>query len=180
MSSPARAKRAELKFSHLTDDFHLALGRVTESFAALEAQLKLVAGLLLDRADVELGQIVTAEQPFRGLVALVSSLTRYRIGDGPRLRELEALLSRASDVEARRNRVTHSGWDHALTSMRGDPRRRARVKLTARKGKGLVLDLQDMRAAEIDEIAVEADTVTWDITIAWGRLAQEHRTWGTR
>lgn len=163
-----KPERREHFVSHLSDEFFLALGEVTATFATLEQWLKLLAGLLISRDDQELGQIVTAQLPFRGLIDLVSSLALYRYGDGPRRREIEAILSAAGQVEQRRNQVTHSDWGPGRT-----PGKRIRVKQTARKGKGLFLALEDMSAADIRGIASDADVAGLAVAKMWALITHE-------
>lgn len=155
----------DLLHLHLPDEFFLALGRVTAHFTALEGQLKHLATLLVSEADQELGQILTAEMSFRGIVTLVSALSLHGLKDRALRTKIESLLTRAAAVEDRRNRVIHSEWWPGESD-----EVRIRWKTTARKGKGLVHTTEVMRASDIEEIAVEASAVAagiGKIATAW-------------
>jgi hypothetical protein len=152
------------------DDFFRALGRVTASFAALEHQLQVLASLLISRTDQELGRIVTAELSFRKLVDVVSSLARYRMGDEPRHRELNALLARAATAEDRRRCVTPAEWGPGSVA-----ETRVRVRMALRKNRGLRLELPGMTAADVDEVAAEASAIAAEVSKTWARLSRERR-----
>jgi hypothetical protein len=162
--------------SHLSNDFFVALGKVTAEFASLEHSLKVLAGLLLHKTDQELGQIVTAQLSFRSLLDLVGSLALYRVSDDPAHGEIDELLSRAERVEKRRNRVTHSDWGPA-TVREPDREKRARFKTTARRAKGLSFELENMSPTDVEDIAIEASALAGDVLEMWVQLTQEGR-WG--
>jgi hypothetical protein len=151
----------------LSDEFYVALGRVTAHFAVLESQIEFLTWSLIGR-DQRLGQIVTAELPFRGVVALLSSIFRHRV-DAEALRsELEGILNRAMEVEQRRNRVTHSEW-----GMGDAPDTRTRIKVTARKGKGIRHEFEQMKASDIEVIAVDASRVATELLQFSSKLPAE-------
>src|SRR5262245_36239203 len=86
-----------------------AIGLVTVNFALLESALSSLVWELIG-ADQRLGQTITAEVSFRNLVALPSSLSRFRNFTGERLETCEALLNRSLEAEGHRNAVAHSLW----------------------------------------------------------------------
>jgi hypothetical protein len=148
----------------LSDEFYIALGRVTAHFAVLEAQIEFLTWSLIGR-DQGLGQIVTAQVSFRGLLDLLSSIFRHRVADEALRAELDAVLRRAEAVERRRNLVTHSEWGMGST-----PETRTRIKMTARQGKGLKHEFEPMTHAEIELISIEAGDVALALQQFSGKL----------
>jgi hypothetical protein len=153
--------------THLSDEFYLALGKVTAQFQTLEVELKHVAEALVSTTDQELGQIITAQLSFGATVALVGALHTHRVYDEAKLTALDAIFRRASLVEQRRNSVTHSDW---WPSMK-EPEVRVRVKSSAR-GK-LEHRVEPMRTSDIEAIADEASIVAADLAKVWFKLMTE-------
>jgi len=151
----------------LSEEFFLALGRVTAHFAILEEQVEFLTWSLMGN-DQRLGQIVTAEMSFRNKVALLSSVFRHRVDDDSVRDELEQILSRATAVEVQRNVVIHSSW-----GLGDSPETRTRFKKTARKGKGIEHQFEQMTAAQIESIAHEASAVAMDLSAFAHKLPAE-------
>lgn len=108
-----------------------ALGRLTISFSTLEMS---VAGLIwvLIGSTQRVGQAVTAELPFDGMVNLFCSLYRIHVTDPIKIRALESLRKRLISVGIKRNRYVHTTWlqnveDAGMTGM----------KVTAKAKRGL-------------------------------------------
>ena len=68
-----------------------------------------------------------AQLSFGAVVALLSSLYRHRLPDEARWEVLDSILARSLEVEAQRNRVTHSLW------AKEDTGKTVRTKITAQK-----------------------------------------------
>lgn len=142
----------------LSDDFCVALGRVTANFSLLEEELKIMATALINPKDQQLGEIITAEIPFRGVVGLVSALFAHRCDDVTQRRVLDDILTRAMQVEARRNAMIHSEWLSAP-----GPEERIRIKTTAKKKTGLQHHTETMKAADISAIADQASELASEV-----------------
>lgn len=134
----------------LSDPFYVALGKVAAYFALLEDQIEFLTWSLIGR-DQRLGQVITAQTYFRPLLALLSAVFRHRIADEALCAELDALLERAERVRRRRNQVTHCVWAG------GDSMKTiTRIRMTVQVEKGLTHDFQQMTAAEIERVALDA------------------------
>lgn len=131
------------------EELDAAIGRVIESFSFLEESLENVITMLLD-VDNEIGEIVTAELSFKGLLNLFSSLFKHKHdrgdfvveGEDPeeRFRELLKLCYRA---EEERNRIVHSSY----------VARRYRVKKTAKARSGLRTTVENLDASRMLDIS---------------------------
>lgn len=160
--------------TQLDDEFLVELGRVTETFSALEHSLKLLAGAMVSEDD-ELGRIITAQLPFRALLDLVGSLALYRfehnpleVEGTPLLEHIVRVLRDAEAVEQRRNDIIHSAW---MLGMFTDTA--IRVKHTARKKKGLAMAHEHMAPRDMRVIAADASACGADVIKAWARLAHD-------
>ena len=80
-------------FSRIGTAHLVALGKITANFSQLEDELCRLIWYLLG-PDEQLGQVVTAELSFRGLVNLAGALARHRTSDPGPLQEVEAGLVR--------------------------------------------------------------------------------------
>jgi hypothetical protein len=131
------------------DDVLRAIGDVTVSFAALEdAVQSFVRSMLAEHQRV--GQIITAELPFKGSRALASSLYLERHGEDDDYAALRRLLRRAEGMEERRNQIIHSVW------AAGDkPHTVTRIKMTAKERRGAHFAFSEMSATDIEAIASE-------------------------
>src|SRR2546426_6141727 len=124
-----------------------AIGQVTVNFALLESALSTFVWELIS-AEQRLGQTITAELSFRNLVALASSLSRFRNLTGETLERCEALLNRALEAEGHRNAVAHSLWAAGHT-----PASVTRIKVTAKKSKGLNHQFVQMTVDDLQKVA---------------------------
>lgn len=97
-------------------EFDAALGQVLIAFSVLERNLSEVVTILLDLSP-DMGQIVTAEQSFRGLVNLMSSIVKYKtergdfnIDSDESYKEIQEILKLCFKAEEHRNQVVHSRY----------------------------------------------------------------------
>lgn len=131
----------------LDDQFLLALGRVTANFAVLEDAVSFFLWSIIGR-DQRLGQIISAELSFKAIRALLSAVFHHRVSDETLRHELETLLNQVSEVEERRNILVHSSWGVGDT-----PKTKTRIKMTAKKGKGIRHQFEQLAAADIEAVA---------------------------
>lgn len=137
------------------EEIDAAIGRVIESFSFLEESLANIITILLD-VDNEVGEIVTSELSFKGLLNLFSSLFKYKYDRGDfvvededpeeRLKELLKLCYRA---EEERNKIVHSSY----------VARRYRVKKTAKARSGLKTIIENLDASRMLDISDFIGTV---------------------
>ena len=130
------------------DEFDAALGRIVESFSFLEGSLQNLITLLLD-VSTELGSIITAELPYKGLINLASSLFKYRNSleeyavEGEDCSDrFKELMSLCSQAEEHRNRIIHSSYVG-----------RYRIKTTAKAKSGLKTAVEDIDADKLLDIS---------------------------
>ena len=134
-----------------------ALGKVNVYFAALESQIEFLTWSLINSEQM-IGQIITSELSFKGKVNLLSSIFIYRVENEEHQDELDAILTKAIQVEERRNVVVHSQW------LGGGPGpNHLRIKKTAKKGKGIKHQFVHVSTEEIEGIADDASLVAGDL-----------------
>lgn len=137
------------------EEFDAALGKVVESFSFLEQSLcNLIALFLGVRND--LGEIVTAELSFKGLINMVSSLFKYKNDRGDFVVEGEDCAARFKELmslcfvaEQRRNEIIHSSYVS----------RRFRVKKTAKAKSGLKTTVEPIDSSKLLDISDFIGTV---------------------
>jgi hypothetical protein len=131
------------------EQFDAALGRVVESFSYLESNLKNLIVLLLGVPN-DIGQIVTAELSFKGLVHMASSLFKHKHDQGEFVVENEDTEARFSELaglcfsaEEHRNKIVHSSY----------VLRRFRIKTTAKTKGGLKTTVDAIDADKLLDIS---------------------------
>ncbi len=142
---PPRARAA--KVEPPTGDHLRAIGQITANFAVLELVVSLSAWSLIG-SDQTLGQIITAELSFRKLLDLLSNLYRLRVNHPQLTEELDGLIAQAAQAEEKRNVITHSYWAAGDTHETS-----TRVKMTAKRYKGLKHRSEPMSVEALNEIA---------------------------
>lgn len=142
---PPRMRAA--KVEPPTTDHLRAIGQITANFAMLEVIVAMSVWSLIG-PDQRLGQIITAELSLRKLLDLLSNLYELRVNDPQLIKELKGLIAEASRAEKKRNVITHSYW------AAGDTHDiRTRVKMTAKRHKGLKHQSEPMSVEDLDDIA---------------------------
>ncbi len=147
-------------FQHPVPEEHLkSIGDITVSFAALESFIQYLVGSMLD-ANQRIGQVITIELSFKNLRALLISLYIEKHGkedeDFKRLREL---MTRAGQVEEKRNQITHSTWGY-----NSDTKTITRMKATAKEKRGFRFQHENISAEDLSKFAAEIRILTGDIT----------------
>jgi hypothetical protein len=138
------AMNEELPTASAPPGYLIGLGKLVANFQSVEIAIALIVwGLIAEEQQV--GRIITSQLSFSKLLDVGSSLLRYRVGDDHEVvAELEGLLRRASEVEQKRNRLTHSAW-----AVGDDGEEVVRLKWTARRGQGL---RQQEGSVAVDEL----------------------------
>ena len=145
---------------HKQKDFLAAIGRVTINFAALERRLHWLAWFLIGGNHPEVPPCTTVDLSFGKLVRLVGSLHLVREKDQAVTDELSAILTRAYQVEEKRNTITHSDWGSTSESL---VRFKARAKGQKKKSKALRWDLEKITVDQIEDVARLIEDVTADL-----------------
>jgi hypothetical protein len=134
----------------LSDEHHRAIGRISVNFSDVEAWAGFFIWQLVG-PDQLVGQIVTAEMSFSRKLDLLSSLFRHRFKDETLREKLSKLVGRLANLEQRRNTTLHSSWLHQSI----DRTEATRLKITAKRKKGLQQAKQVIKPAELDALADE-------------------------
>jgi hypothetical protein len=144
-------------YSILAPDQLQALGQITANFTILEDFLKSLITDLIGY-DSTIAKIITCELSFRKLVDLLATISAYRIADEEKLKTMKQIISRAGEVENKRNTVVHSGWTFGRSA--GSV---TRIKTTAKRKHGLRSHEEPMETATLYAIADEIAELSGDI-----------------
>lgn len=156
----------------LPDDFVNGLGGVTANFGTLEIYVGfLVTSMISPNQPV--GQIIAAELSFQRLLGVADSLARYYLEAGqtnqPAFDRLADLLKRAGQAEEKRNTVVHSSWATDDANVNAI----SRIKVTARRSKGLRWQNEAYTAEQVHALADEIRSVATDLSAAMGELHKQ-------
>ncbi len=123
-----------------------AIGQVTHAFSNLELQLAFVAMTLIGD-DQSVGLVVTSKMSFSTLCSIIDALAaHYFEQDQALLDDFKRVVRKATDLEQKRNAMTHSGWgENENASL-------SRIKFSIRKGR-LQTRMQDTTPGELEELA---------------------------
>lgn len=142
----------------------LQIGDMTVSFAMLEHTLQRFLGsLILEHQRV--GQILSAELPFKTLRALIISLYVERHGQDVDFKALRNLLIRAGKVEEKRNQITHSVWGQGK-----DKDHITRIKMTAKEKAGLQFVFEDVSDLQLKEFVDSIKELCSDVSVFHSNL----------
>jgi hypothetical protein len=133
------------------------IGDVTVSFAMLESQIQSFTGSLVMEHQ-RVGQIITAELPFRSLRALTVSLYLDRHGEDGDCAELRELMRRAAVLEDQRNQITHSVWGAGDTADTV-----TRIKMTAKEKRGAQFKFVNTGADDLGKLANDMKILANDV-----------------
>lgn len=91
------------------DDHLLAIGKIAVRHGQLDNALRMIVGQLAG-VSKEQALDATARQGSRDLRERIRKLAKKRLGEGPALVCLDALIERASRMSDKRNELLHSVW----------------------------------------------------------------------
>jgi hypothetical protein len=151
-------------FSTISNAHLIALGRITANFSQLEDELCRLIWYLLG-PDEQLGQVVTAELSFRGLVNLAGALARHRTSDPTTLQEVEAALKSAIQAEQERNAMVHSTWFAHSTQDEV-----SRTKLTAKREHGRNVQFEMVAPGTIENVATHIAEATFSVMQTYAKM----------
>jgi hypothetical protein len=137
------------------DELYKAIGKVSNYYSGLESYISSLIWVLIG-AGQGVGEIITSELSFPRLITLLRCLFRYRKSDPMEIEKLNSILTRATDIELRRNRVIHSMW--AVSTQSNDL---LRVKTTARSKTGLKYHFD---RTNFDELKKLTDDIVYTIS----------------
>ena len=153
---------------HPVPDQHLkSIGDITVSFALLESQIQTLIGSMLNERQ-RIGQIITAELSFKNLRALMISLYIERHGkEDVDFVQLKELMTRAGQVEDKRNQITHSIW-----GVGKDTDTITRIKTTAKEKHGIRFHFEDVSSGYLANFATEIKVLAEEIQRYWIHLME--------
>lgn len=143
----------------ISDEHCLAIGKISVAFAELEAWVSFFVWQLIG-PDQFVGQMVTAEMSFSRMLDLLSSLFQHRCKNTQEINDLKVLISRISSLEQKRNMVQHSLFIQQSTN----PSEATRLKITAKRKKGLLHSQQVLEPKDFDVIARDLQAAKFDLS----------------
>ncbi len=154
---------------HPVPDQHLrSIGDITVSFALLESIIQSLVGSMLNDPQ-RIGQIITAELSFKNLRALMISLYIERHGrEDSDFEELKGLMTRAGQIEDKRNQITHSIWGAGK-----DADTITRIKTTAKEKHGIRFCFEDVSYGYLSDFATEIKVLAGEIQTYWIHLVEK-------
>jgi hypothetical protein len=156
---------------HPVPDSLLArIGDMTVSFALLEYEIQTLAGSQI-QDDQRITQTITAELSFKQLRALTTSLYRERHGEDADFETRRSLMKRAADLEANRNRITHSIWAAGER-----PDTVTRIKTTAKEKHGRRVDFQyEVSEQDLRDVADNIKRLAKEVQRFWIDLIEARK-----
>jgi len=149
----------------LSDEYLRAIGRITVNFAVLERGISSCVESLIS-SDPKLGHIITAGLSFRSLLDLLSSLYKYRNDNPNAITKLDKLIAQIARTGQKRDIITHSFW---VIDFPGDEREeKIRGKITAKRNKGLMFQVEKVSVEELNKIADEIAEVLYEVNEYFG------------
>ncbi len=130
---------------------------MTVSFAMLEQVIQFFTWMLFNE-NQRIGQIATAQIPFRNLRPLLISLYLERYGKDNDFKKLECLLKKADTVGKRRNQITHSFWGAG-----GDADSITVIKPTTNVKFGYVFPSKYVSSEDLSSFVIEIKELTSEI-----------------
>jgi hypothetical protein len=147
---------------HSIPNEHLMqIGDITVSFALLEFVMKSIVGNLLSK-DIQIGEIITSEMPFKGIRVLALSLYIKKYGKDEEYNNLNRLMKLTSKIEERRNQIMHSMW-----AVGKDTNHIVRIKSSSKESKGLQYKVEEMSEMDLKATAIEIQGVAGDLSRFW-------------
>jgi hypothetical protein len=113
----------------MTDEQLRAIGWIVTEFANLEGMLAIVVGVFAGVSHERPGMILTTQLSFSNLVSVFESLVYDLNPSEEALDIVHDLVTRARNVNDRRNGIIHSTWSEGNT-----PDKAIRVKMSLKKG----------------------------------------------
>ena len=132
----------------VSDELALEIGRISVAFADVEAWVGFFIWSLIG-PDQHVGQIVTSEMSFSRQLDMLVSLFRHRCDDSAKIERLRQLVARLSETEQQRNTFLHSLWTHQSP----DPSEALRLKITAKRKKGLSHAKETVSVSQLHKVA---------------------------
>jgi hypothetical protein len=151
------------------------LGKITANFSFLEDVLSSCIVKLLFGNDPEeqiKGRIITAELSFRQKINLFCSLYKHLPQKDNNV--IEQLRKEISDVEEKRNRITHS---LLISVSDGTKVQDMRIKYNVKGKKGFTIDYEEISSNNLSKIADEIGQATYKLgKLCWNEIASSLRS----
>lgn len=138
----------------LEEDFIKSVGRLTLNFAHLEFCFMLLVGSQ-SGSPQPLNQIITSELSFKQLLNVSAGIYREIEPDLKKIGIFEEILKESSEMEQKRNTVTHSFYGHNRKT-----KTIIRRKNTVRRAQGLVEHEEKIDAETVNKIADQINNLS--------------------
>lgn len=134
--------------SAVPPEIRAEIGFVVMFQGSIEYELRFSIARLL-AIDQDTAETATAELSYKQLVGFLSSLVIRRAGkDSEAYKDFATAVAGLDRFEAFRNMVAHSHWSHSVQDM-SLRNQAARHKSTAKRGRGLVRTVDEVRLEDI-------------------------------
>jgi hypothetical protein len=125
---------ADIRHDHSLDgDYAQEIGFLVLSFGSLEGILAVGIGMLVNE-DQKIGLILTAKLSFEQRLTVFDALVRGKTTEQTILAALEALISRLTALNERRNGIVHAMWIQRKDGSDAPMRYRYVTRLKMKKG----------------------------------------------
>jgi hypothetical protein len=142
----------------IDDEFCLAIGRVTISFANLELTLSLFCGAHIGSNTPIVNQIITSELSFKQLVNISVAVHREVESNEDKIEKFYEIAKKLFALEQRRNAIIHSNYGSQNKLV-------VRQKASAKGKKGFRIQYEDLTPEMIMAFNEEIETVSRQIGI---------------
>ena len=129
-------------------EFLFELGRITYHFQSLESAFFLLGSTLITR-DQKIGQICLSRISFSQLCTILLNLYRHKVNNQESIETLQSIITRASNLEEKRNTLIHSIY---LSDKEDTDGVVTRAKVSVKR-RGFTTHFEDMTEEDIRLVA---------------------------
>src|SRR5215213_160011 len=158
----------------VSDEILTAIGCAVVCQSHIEMQFAMLISHFL---NVEENKVValTSGMSFKNLAAALSSMVLLSVDqDSQAYQEFKTLMGKLQHFEEFRNQISHSVWAHSQDFASG---RATRIKTTARQGRGVRHDREEVEIARISEALNEATQSLMKLVLLVSALAGKPIQW---
>ncbi len=132
----------------INNEFFTQLGILVVNFENFQKNLEFFIWALIDDDQIK-GQIITSQLSFRNICDLACNLVQHICNDSELMENFESLINKACKFEEKRNSIVHSAY--AWNPNNPDSTIH-RIKIVARKGKGLKQQIEEINSHDLETI----------------------------
>ena len=147
-------------------DVRISIGEIVMNFSALELHLSGMVIRLLGE-DTKLGAVITSEMSFQNLIRAFDGITKlkYAENSGERIEALE-IIGECTIAEENRNKIIHSIYTNNDTV----PGKIVRMKITAKRNKGLNIISEALEDDTLENICVQSMKAIFAVKKLYAKL----------